>query len=93
MPYQYSPLYYEDVYDENENLQVCYKPLYSSGYYYDIDDSAEYPSFITFDEFQSVWQPLTEEEIIKLGLNGDRPERNKTPYYLPPIEELYPITP
>lgn len=35
--------------------------------------------FLIFDDFISVWEELTEEDIERLKLNGDYPKKNETP--------------
>ena len=37
-------------------------------------------TYLSFDEFASVWHQLTAAETRALGLDGDMPKRNETPY-------------
>lgn len=59
-------------------------------YWYD----NEYLTYITFNEFKSIWTPLSENEINKLNLDGDYPKRKnkkpqKVPYPIPTYEDAY----
>lgn len=37
-------------------------------------------TYLSFDEFSTVWHQLTDAETRSLGLDGDMPKRNDTPY-------------
>lgn len=45
-------------------------------------------SYISFEEFCHVWQPLSDKQKQSLDLQGDMPNRNATPY--PPITDIDP---
>ena len=65
---------------------------YSSRMDYDENESQlyYYQSYLTFNDFKNVWEPLTQEQITALKLNGDVPQRNEEPWYMP--EDIYPET-
>ena len=70
-------------------------PIYKVNYT-NYNQDREFLTYISFQEFITVWTPLTAAEIKKLNLIGDYPERNDEPYPIPssfeemfgPIEEM-----
>jgi hypothetical protein len=65
---------------------------YGSRTEYGEDESQLYywQSYLTFNDFKNIWEPLTQEQITALRLNGDVPQRNEEPYYMP--DNIYPET-
>lgn len=93
-----NPIYW--VNDKNYNAQSNYikNQRYIDGekindkYYYWTDH--EYLTYITFNEFKTIWTPLSSDQIKKLNLEGDYPQRkNKepeiVPYPVPTYEQTY----